>query len=98
MDLENMSVVEYLEWFSRRSLNVQSMDTGDLRRFLDTAIQKAKSELAVVNWEKLSPKEKLLAVGYTEKIVQSLVENEVDESLHDEIYEEELSLCAESQA
>lgn len=48
-------------------------------------------------WQRLDPKEKLLAAGYTEEIIQSLVENEEDTSLHNEIFEEELSLCAENQ-
>lgn len=56
------------------------------------------SELAPDEWEKLDPKEKLLAVGHTEEILQSLVKNEEDFKLHNENFEEELSLCAENQA
>lgn len=59
--------------------------------------EKSKEQQAIEVWEKLSPREKLLAVGYSEEVLNDMVAEE-DKSIHDEIFEEELSLCAENQA
>ena len=59
--------------------------------------EKTREQQAIEVWEKLSPREKLLAVGYSEKMLNDMVA-EAPKSIHDEIYEEELSLCAENQA
>lgn len=70
------------------------VESADKISWASKRIEELNTALA---WQKLNPKEKLLAVGYTEEIIQSLVENEDDVSLHNEIFEEELSLCAENQ-
>lgn len=53
-------------------------------------------EQRIEEWKGFSPKEKLLSIGYTEEILNSLIEEEPDESMHDEIYIEELSYCTEN--